>query len=276
MRRPLEVAVKDALSDASARLDTTAAVGRLTAIHYGDGGRPARAEGRPARARKRRAGFGLAGLATAAVIVAVIALLSNGTTALRRPASSGRAIVPAAFVGWTPAPSKASAKRIAVYAKRCRWAAKYRSQLKTPLIADIRGPYTALLFVDERENYQRYCLYGPHVGLQGSGKLTQPAALGSPPGPRGIQHGSMGGSCDPADGKAVRQMHGQVGAHVIGATFVFANGAKVEATVRKGYYFAWWPWARSPKSITVYTRTGTTHITMPAWSWKLGNGCRAD
>jgi hypothetical protein len=265
MKRPLELALKDALSDASTSLDTTAAVGRLKAIQYGDAGRPA-------RARRRRTAFGLAGLATAAAVAAVIALLSGGTSALRQPASTGHAVVPAAFVGWTPAPSKATAKRIAVYAKRCRWAAKYRSQLKTPLIADIRGPYTALLFVDERENYERYCLYGPHVGLQGSGELTA-FAFGSPPGPRGIQHKGIGGSCNPADGKAVSQMHGQVGAEVIGATFVFANGAKVDATVRKGYYFAWWPWALSPKSITVYTRTGTTHIAMPGWSWNRGNRC---
>jgi hypothetical protein len=275
MRRPLEVALKDALSDASTRLDTTAAVGRLTAVDYGDGGRPARAERRPARARKRWAAVGLAGLPTAAAIVAVIVLLSSGTAALRQPASTGRQVVPAAFVGWTPAPTKATAKRIAEYATRCRWAAIHKSQLKTPLIADIRGPYTALLFVDERDNYERYCLYGPHVGLQGSAELTA-FAFATPPGPRGIQHGNRGGSCNPADGKAVSQMHGQVGAEVIGATFVFANGAKVEATVRKGYYFAWWPWAGSPKAITVYTRTGMTHITMPAWSWKRGSGCRAD
>jgi hypothetical protein len=273
MKRSLEVALKDALSDAWTRLDTTAAVERLTAIQYGDAGRSTRAAGGPAAARKRRTAFGLAGLATVAAIAVVIALLSSSTPALRQPASTGHAVVPAAFVGWTPAPSKATAKRIAVYAKRCRWAAKYRSQLKAPLIADIRGPYTALLFVDERENYQRYCLYGPHFGLQGSGTLTQPPVFGSPPGPRGIQHDGMGGSCNPADGKAVTQMHGQVGAEVIGATFVFANGAKVDATVRKGYYFAWWPWALSPKSITVYTRTGTTHIAMPGWSWKRGSRC---
>jgi hypothetical protein len=237
---------------------------RLEQIDYG-----------PKNARlRRRTAFGLAGLATVAAIAVVIALLSSSTPALRQPASTGHAVVPAAFVGWTPAPSKATAKRIAVYAKRCRWAASYRSQLKAPLIADIRGPYTALLFVDERENYQRFCLYGPHVGLQGAGTLAAPPVFESAPiGPRGIEDNHMGGSCDPADGRAVTQMHGPVGAEVIGATFVFANGAKVDATVRKGYYFAWWPWSDSPKSITVYTTSGTTHVTLPESRWGQASRC---
>jgi hypothetical protein len=273
MRRPLEAALKDALSDASTRLDTTAAVERLTAIQYADAARLGRAAGRPARALRRRTAFGLAGLAAVAAIVAVIALLSSGTSALRQPASTGRAVVPAAFVGWTPAPSKATAKRIAVYAGRCRWAAKYRSQLKTPLIADIRGPYTALLFVDERENYERYCIYGPHIGGQGGNEIRFPGMLDPQPGPNGIQHNGFDGSCNPADGRAVTEMHGVVGANVVGATFLFANHVRVVASVKGGFYMAWWPWADSPKSITVYTTSGTKRITLPGSRSEQASRC---
>lgn len=266
MTDTLEQEIRSALAEKAAAFPPGAHE-RLEQIDYG-----------PKNARlRRRTAFGLAGLAAVAAIVAVIALLSSGTSALRQPASTGHAVVPAAFVGWTPAPSQATAKRIAVYAKRCRWAASYRSQLKAPLIADIRGPYTALLFVDERENYERFCIYGPDIGGQGGRRIRYPGSLGRsfnpPPGPNGIQHGGFSGSCDPSDGHAVTEMLGQVGVNVVGATFLFANHARVVASVKGGFYLVWWPWARSPESITVYTVSGTKHITLPDSGWGQASRC---
>jgi hypothetical protein len=251
VKRSLEAALKEALGDASTKVETSPAVDRLTSITYGGQTR-----------RRGRAAFGLAALVTITAVVVLFVVLSSGSPALRAPASMGQAVVPAAFVGWTPAPSKATAKRIAEYAKRCRWAASYRSQLKTPLITDIRGPYTALLFVDEHENYERFCLYGPDMGVQGSGRITYTGSFDPPPGPKGIQHNAMSGSCNPANGKSVMEMHGQVGHDVTGATFLFPNHARVVASVNGGFYMVWWPWSGQPKEVKLYTTVGSVYINL--------------
>lgn len=203
-----------------------------------------------------------AAAAVAAIILAVV-LLSGGHSLRRSPAPLVRPHIPAAYVGWTPVPSKATTKRIADYAKRCRWAASNKSRLGPPLIADVRGPYTAILFVDERDNYERFCIYGPRLGLQGADYLRSPPPFQAP-GPDGIQHNRMGGSCDPTDGRAVTEMHGQIGADVTGATFKFRNRPSVQATVKDGSYLVWWPWGESPRSITLTTTTGTTYIELPS------------
>jgi hypothetical protein len=51
---------------------------------------------------------------------------------------------------------------------------------------------------------------------------------------------------------------GQTGSDVSAVTFAFANGKTVAATVRNGWYFAWWPWISTPTSVTVTTSSGTT------------------
>jgi hypothetical protein len=202
-------------------------------------------------------------IATASIVVAVlaVALVPSLQTSARHPNTTPAGpSIPAAFVGWTPAPTKTTAARIATYAKRCMWAAQHKSRLGPPLIADVRGPYVALVFVDERDNYQRFCIYGPHLGLQGSGQLTSPLPFDGPPPRDGIQHNGMGGTCDPATGRAVGEMQGQVGGDVTGATFLFPNHARVQASVRRGFYLVWWPWANRPEAITLYTTQGTRHV----------------
>ncbi len=118
---------------------------------------------------RRAATLGGAAMIAAVAVVVVALVASQGGRAPQIPVSQPS--IPAAFVGWTAQPSRATATRIAIYAKRCRWAAA-RSHLGSPLIADVRGPYTALLFVDQRDNYERFCIYGPHVGGQGGSEIA--------------------------------------------------------------------------------------------------------
>jgi hypothetical protein len=54
---------------------------------------------------------------------------------------------------------------------------------------------------------------------------------------------------------------GRAGARVSAVTFTFASAKPVKATVENGWYFAWWPWAKSPLAARVMTASGTT--TMP-------------
>jgi hypothetical protein len=143
-------------------------------------------------------------------------------------------------------------------AKRCEWAAAHKAHLGIPLITDARGSYVAVLFVDHRDNFERFCLYGPHIGIGASGQVTSPGSVNPAPGADGVQHNRAGGSCDPAAGRAVWEMFGRVGTHVTAATFKFSNGTSIHATVKDGSYVAWWPWARLPDGIKVTTNSGAT------------------
>lgn len=50
---------------------------------------------------------------------------------------------------------------------------------------------------------------------------------------------------------------GQAGKAVTAVRVRFADGAIVDATVRNGWYFVWWPWFANPTSIEVVTKSGT-------------------
>jgi hypothetical protein len=169
----------------------------------------------------------------------------------------GRKVVVAAIAlaGMTPALALAAQPRAKNAAKRCEWAAAHKAHLGAPLITDARGPYVGVLFVDRRDNYARFCVYGPNSGVQGSGQITSPDQPA--PGPSGIEHDIAGGSCDPASGRAVWAMHGQVGRNVASATFSFANRAPAHAAIKDGFYLAWWPWMGWPDRITLRTKSGT-------------------
>lgn len=49
---------------------------------------------------------------------------------------------------------------------------------------------------------------------------------------------------------------GRAGNTIATATFAFANGKTVTATVQNGWYFAWWPNIEQPTSVRVTTRDG--------------------
>lgn len=194
----------------------------------------------------------LAGCAAAIVLLTI-----GGSTRLRSPQVT-RPAIPAAFVGWTAVPTQATAAQTATAAKRCEWAASHKAHLRQPLITDARGPYIAVLFVDQHDNYERFCMYGPNLGLGTAGQIRSPDQLNPAPGPDGIQHSHAGGTCDPETGRAVGAMFGRSGTDVTGAILRFSNGASVHATVKNGFYVVWWPWALWPERISVMTKSGTT------------------
>jgi hypothetical protein len=51
---------------------------------------------------------------------------------------------------------------------------------------------------------------------------------------------------------------GMAGSHVSTVTFDFAGGLTVDATLRNGWYFAWWPTLDHPKSVRITTTSGQT------------------
>lgn len=216
---------------------------------------PARSRTKVMRAAVRR----WSSVSAAAVVIGTIVmvlLLSGRLAGKQHGPSAAYPAVPAAFVGWTPTPTKAMAARAKSAATRCRWAAQHKSELGAPLITDARGPYVAVLFVDHKDNYERFCIYGPNLGNQGGSLIKSP--LFASPSPNSIQHSGEEGSCNPSTGRAVGEMYGQAGTNVAGATFHLANGAAVRATVRKGFYVVWWPWPTSPSNIIVRTKLNGT------------------
>jgi hypothetical protein len=170
------------------------------------------------------------------------------------------AVAMTTLAGMAPALAPAARPRTASAAKRCEWAAAHKAHLGAPLITDRRGSTVAVLFVDHRDNYERFCLYAPHNGVGTSSDIASPDSLNPAPGPSGIQHSSEGGSCDPTTRQAVGEMFGRVGANVTEATFTFPNGKSIPATVKNGFYVVWWAWdtVTHPNQIILKTKTGTT------------------
>lgn len=143
-------------------------------------------------------------------------------------------------------------------AKRCEWAAAHKAHLGTPLIADERGSTVAVLFVDQRDNYERFCLYAPDNGVGTSGQIRSPGTMKPATGPNGIQHERAGGSCDPTTGRSVGEMFGRVGADVTKATFRFSGKPSVQAVIKDGFYVVWWSGPDWPDGIALTTKSGTT------------------
>ena len=169
------------------------------------------------------------------------------------------AVVMTALVWVTSSLASAARPGAKSAANRCEWAAAHKAHLGAPLITDARGPGVAILFVDQRDNYLRFCLYTPDGGVGSSGQIRSPVGSPNPaPGPNGIQHNHWGGSCDSATGKAVGEMFGRAGANVTGATFTFSRGAPEDAVVKHGFFVVWWQSLQRPKKIALTLKSGTT------------------
>jgi hypothetical protein len=159
-----------------------------------------------------------------------------------------------------PALASASRSQTASVATRCEWAAAHKAHLGAPLITDARGSVVAVLFVDHRDNYERFCLYAPNNSVGTSRDITSPDSLDPAPRPNGIQHRREGGSCDSTTRQAVGEMFGRVGTNVTGVTFTFPNGTAIPASVKGGFYVVWWAGdsVTRPNSVILKTKTGTT------------------
>jgi hypothetical protein len=102
-------------------------------------------------------------------------------------------------------------------------------------------------------------LSAPYAGDNGvGGGRVAPSLKGVPAGLRHRRMGSLGYPQYMQGGGYGPYAIGQAGSNVSAVTFKFANGKTVAARVKKGWYFAWWPWISTPTSVTVTTSSGTT------------------
>jgi hypothetical protein len=201
-------------------------------------------------------------LTTAAAAAAAVLLIDLGPKA------------PAAFAGWTPAPTQASRAQVAVARGDCTAqlaqlrsrAAQAASQhagtpamlpqleqvsATTPVLTDTRGPFSFVVFNSGGTNAS--CISGP-----GFASVTMDSALRSPaPTPAGKVVPTFQVHTARA-GDAYTFVEGRAGAGVTAATLVLSDGSHIQATVQHGWLVAWWPGAARVTSAQVTTGSGTT------------------
>jgi hypothetical protein len=252
MKRSLEVALKDALSDASTRLDTEAAVARLTSTAYrGQSRRWLGMPGVGGAAGLRRA-VSATGVTLIAAIVTTILLLSSG----------GNALVPLAYAGWSAVPQTPTPAEVARAARLCNHKTVSYQPAPTsdrPTLTDKRGRYVAILSAGGRTT--QLCISdGRAADTRGGSSfgqvLTGRAQLGFPAVGIGGPLPGFEGSDDESN------LYGRAAPDIREVTIVFAGGRSVQATVENGWYFAWWPNSDHPVAIRAQraSRTITMHL----------------
>jgi hypothetical protein len=230
----LEGDLREALIDRAARI-TPQASARLRAIDY---------HPRSRRLRSRRAAGALGALAlsgAAATAAAVILLGSNAAPA---------------FAGWTRSPTAPVRGQLAAAQQRCTTGSG------TPVLTDTRGPYTASIYADGST-----CLDGNdiEVSSDGGGSTTLSVAAGK------VQLNGAGES--DSDGHALTMVDGPIGAGVTGVTITRSDGSSVQATVKNGWYLAWWPGSEHAVTAKVANANGTSTQSFPTGPQQPAPAC---
>ena len=276
MSDTLEQELRAALTEHAANLSPEA-VERLARIDF-------RAQSRrlPGRSRFWPGLAGVGGALIAGIIAAVVLFSSSA---------------PVAYAGWTPTPTTPTPAALAAATAACNRAPGLEGlpvRARRPVLTDARGRYTAELYV-VGDDVVWDCISDGRSGDTNVGagdlqiyKAPRADQLGLPGGGGGSAPGFRE-STDPnqplppqfqaalqhirdptlrAEREAgLRRMlilgvethvYGLAGSRIAAATFAFANGVTVDATVQKGWYFAWWPGLDYPTSVQITTRAGAT------------------
>jgi len=224
------------------------------------GPRPERHSSAP---KRRLLTASVAGLPLAAVAVVAVVVLVNLTTP------------PSAFAGWTAIPSPADRVVAEVVEEECRsrlhhladdpnfgtmFNEEQRRRISAwpdpatlPLAAqDQRGDVTMAFFTDGRI-YAECTIQGSDRG--GYGAISQGEIEGERSGPLRVLGGvSAEGSSDGVP--PLRSVIGDVAPEVASVIIEREEGEPVTATVRGGYFLAWWPTNADIVRITAYDGEG--------------------
>jgi hypothetical protein len=239
------------------------------------------------------------GIPTLAVLIAVSVAVAVPLLALH----SSRTVAPPSAGGFSPAPIAPTPAAIRAAAAACgRLGAPLTGRR---VLAAARGRYTALIFVSGKR--VRVCISDGHpdhslvsfdalilrfylapgprqLGLPGSDGGSAPgfAAFASANQPlppqfqRLVQHihnPALRAKREAALRRTIaagqeRHVYGLAGKDISTVTFIFATGARVNAIIQHGWYFAWWPSSDYPTSVRVTTTSGA-RLTSPM----TGPGC---
>lgn len=161
-----------------------------------------------------------------------------------------------AFAGWSAIPTPARPGQIARALAICG--------LRRPVLIDSRGPFIAAVF--PRPNGVATCLQGP--GTIGGGTAQGEGRIHAGQIQTFEQTASSGrGSATMLDGR--------VGRGVAGVRFRLSNGRTVTATVRRGWYLAWWPGRPHGAVAQITTAAGTRSVPLPAIDQVGAGSCGA-
>ena len=203
----------------------------------------------------------------------------------------------AAFAGWTPAPSVASAPVAATTSSSCLSqveqgpvAASAPGSGWTALDTDVRGPYTVVIYEDG--DFYATCFTGPSFtvvdttspdgrsgSMSASGNWGGAAPSGSGPGtggPSGSGPGAGGASVSASAGPsgdlehisvahldlpgqgAYTLVEGETQPGVTAVTIVRSDGEDVQASFADQIFVAWWPGSLDATSAQLTTASGIT------------------
>ena len=151
-----------------------------------------------------------------------------------------------AFAGWTASPTAPLPGQLAGAQQQCGAGAG------TAVLTDTRGPYTATIYKDGST-----CLQGNGIRISsnsgGAAKSSVPAGT--------IELNGAGES--DSDGHALTIVDGPIGAGVTGVTITRNDGSSVQATVKDGWYLAWWPGTQRAVRAEVASATATSTQAFP-------------
>jgi hypothetical protein len=232
----LEDDLREALADRAARI-TPEASARLRAIDY---------HPRAPRLGSRRAvgALGALGLSGAAAVAGAVILLGSNAAP--------------AFAGWTRTPTAPVPGQLAAAQDHCT------TNSGTPVLTDTRGPYTASVYADGST-----CLDGNGIEISSDG------GGGATPGVAAGKIALNGAGESDSNGHALTMVDGPVGAGVTAVTITRSDGSSVQATVKNGWYLAWWPGGERAVIAQVSTANGTTAQSFPTGPDQSAPACPA-
>ncbi len=159
---------------------------------------------------------------------------------------------PNAFAGWTASPTAPAGGQLQAAESACGRAPGLAS--RPPTVADTRGPFAMLVYIEN--GAASVCL----TGLPGGSPIvTEIGPAPTPVAPDAIEP-RAGSATIRRQGPRPRFniLTGQAGANVTRVTLVLDDGSRVETTVARGWFAAWWPGTQGVQSATITTASGTT------------------
>jgi hypothetical protein len=226
----LEHDLREALTDRAARI-TPEASARLRTVDYHP----------RSRWRPTRPVLGTLGVTGVAAAVGAAILLGSSAAP--------------AFAGWTANPTTLRPGQLAAAEQQCGTSG-------TPVLADARGPYTALIYADGST-----CVTGNGITINSNRGEAGPT-------PQAGKVGLNGAGESDSNGNSLTMVDGPIGAGVSGVTIARSDGSSVQATVENGWYLAWWPGTEHAVAAQVAGANGTSTQSFPS-APKAPNGCPA-
>jgi hypothetical protein len=214
---------------------TPEASARLRAVDY-------RPRSRRLASPRALSALGALGLSGAAAVAGAVVLLGSSAAP--------------AFAGWTASPTTPHPGQLAAAQQRCGSG--------TPILTDTRGPYTAAIYANGST-----CVAGDGIKIAASrgGAATSTVPAGT------VELSGLGES--DSDGHALTMVDGRIGAGVTGVTITRSDGSSVQATVKNGWYLAWWPGTERAVTAQVASASGTSTQSFPRGPQQQAPPCPA-